>query len=473
MSPARVVKRSAGVWQRTVRPAIAPRPPGDLAPASFGQEQIWLHGLLAPMVPLYTESVTIRYRGWLHRELLLTSFLEFVRRHEAWRTTFEWNDGRLMQRVHSDLEPRITVHDVRDVAADRRDATALELAAADLAEPFDVTRESGVRARLVTLADDDHRLFLCLHHLVFDGISIYRVLLPELAVLYDSAVAGVPPSLEAPPLQYADFAYWQRVSNPSTGIDLASSTAYWRTRLTGAPTTIDLAGDRARPAQQSFRGALALFDHGPALTAALRRTAREQQCTVFMVLLAGFAAMLHGRSGQTDMVIGSVSGGRDRRELERVVGYFLRTLMLRIDLRDDPTFREILKRVRETVIEALSHDAVPFQHVVHELIRDRDLGRSPLFQVTFSVEPPMPAIGPAWDVSEMDAGAAASKFDLSIELDDREEAIRGRAIYAVDLFDAPTIADLLGEWRVALERGMADPERRLCDLVSHGSGSVR
>ena len=210
---------------------------------------------------------------------------------------------------------------------------------------------------------------------------------------------------------------------------------YWRNGLAGAPSTIAVPTDRPRPAVQSFRGGLVRFELPPTLTASLRSAALREQCTLFMFLLTGFAVTLHRRSGQTDMLIGSVSGGRDRPELERLIGYFLRILVIRADLTGDPSFRELLQRVRRVLVEALSHDAMPFQRLVRALAPARDLGRSPLFQVTFSIEPPLPALGAEWDLTEMDAGTTVSKFDLSLELEDRGEVIGGRAIYSRDLFD--------------------------------------
>ena len=459
------MNRTVVLQRKTARPqrTIPRRPPDAVAPVSFGQEQIWLHSQLAPHLPLYTESLTIRRNGPLDRDALIRGFREIVRRHEIWRTTFAWSHGRLIQQVHLDREPRIRVADLRDLLQDEREAAALQLAAEDLREPFDLSREPGVRARLVTLSDSDHRLFLCLHHMVFDGISIYRVFLPELAALYEAGVSGTRCALEEPPVQYADFAYWQWRSVGEAS--LAPLVGYWRKQLSGAPSLIDLPADHPRPRSQSFRGGLVRFQFPGDLAEAVRSTARHQNCTLFMLLLASFAVTLHRWSRQTDMLIGSVSGGRDHPELERVIGYFLRMLIIRIDLHGNPTFREILWRVREVLLDALGHDALPFQRLVQAVARDRDLSRSPLFQVTFSIEPPMPGLGPQWDLSEMDAGTSVSKFDLSIELEDRGEVISGRAIYSLDLFEASTISELLSDWTLLLRSAVSDPGQRLQELV--------
>lgn len=442
---------------------IPRRAPDELVPLSFGQEQIWLHSQLAPDAPLYTESLTIRRQGPLEPDVLIASFREASRRHEIWRTTFAWADGKMVQQVHPDLEPAIEFDDLRHLPTDERLAAALRLAAADLARPFDLEREPAFRARLVSLGDEEHRLFLCLHHMVFDGISIYGVFLPELAAIYQARLVGVSSGLEEPPLQYGDFACWQRRTADEAAWERTAD--YWRRKLDGAPVTVDLPTDRPRPSRQSFRGGLVRAEFAEDLTAAARNAALAEGCTLFMLLFASFAATLHRWSGQTDMVIGSVSGGRDHPELERVVGYFLRMLVLRTDLRGDPTFRELLARVREVLLEALCHDGLPYQRMVRALTPARDLSRSPLFQVTFSIEPPLPELRPAWDLTEMDAGPAACKFDLSIELEDRVDVIHVRAIHSTDLFEGETISRLVEDWRRLLRRAVEDPGLRLHELV--------
>ncbi|HEU4587402.1 MAG TPA: condensation domain-containing protein [Gemmatimonadales bacterium] len=451
-----------------VREAIPRRRADAVIPLSHGQEQIWLHAQLAPDAPLYTESLTIRRRGPLDRELFVACLHDLVRRHEIWRTTFAWTGDRPEQRIHAEARARIRCEDLRGLPPPEREGAALRLAAADLREPFDLAREPGVRMLLATLDDEDHRLYLCLHHLVFDGISIYHVFLPELVALYESRLAGAPQSggVAEPPLQYADFACWQRDTEDE--VESARLVEYWRTQLAGAPALVALPTDRPRPAGQSFRAGLVRFGFAAPLTAEVRRVAHGEGCTPFMLLLGSFAAALQRWSGQTDLSIGTVSGGRDRPELDRLIGYFLRTLALRIDLGGNPSFREVLRRVRETLIGALCHDALPFQRVVQAVAPPRALDRSPLFQVTFSIEPLLPPLGPGWDLTEMDAGATASKFDLSIELEDVGEVIRGRAIYSRDLFEAATIAGFVARWTALLGQAVSDPGRRVLALGEHG-----
>jgi hypothetical protein len=458
------VKRTVAL-RRSSPPAVhlPRRPPDQSPPVSFGQEQIWLHGALVPDVPLYTESLTIRHRGPLDVKALVRGFEELVRRHEIWRTTFAWAGDQLVQQVGTGNEPCVRVTDLRHLPPIDCEATALKLAREDLARPFDLSREPGVRGHLVIAADDDQRLFLCLHHMVFDGFSIYQVFLPDLVAIYQAEVGGETAGYpDEPPLQYGDYAYWQRHTWDEAA--LRPLLDYWRRQLAGAPTTIALPTDRPRPSVQSFRGDLVRFQLPPGLTTTLRSTAQREHCTLFMVLLAGFAAALHHWSGQPDLLIGSVSAGRERPELERLIGYFLRILVLRADLTGAPTFRELLHRIRAVLVEALCHDGVPFQQLVRAMAPGRDLSVSPLFQVTFSIEPPLPDLGPEWGLSEMDAGTAVSKFDLSIELEDRGEVIGGRAIYGRDLFDRATIEAFVTDYTRLLDHAAANPGARLAEL---------
>jgi hypothetical protein len=295
--------------------------------------------------------------------------------------------------------------------------------------------------------------------MVFDGISIYRVFLPELAAFYQAHVGGPSCTIGTLPLQYGDFAYWERCNTEDARLE--PLIGYWRKQLAGAPELSTLPPDHPRPSSQSFRGGLLRFQFPPDLTAAVRAGASQESCTLFMFLLASFGLSLSLRTGQVDMVIGSVSGGRNWPELEQLIGYFLRVLVLRVDLRGRPSFRELLGRVREVLLEALSNDGLPFQRLVHAIAPERDLSRSPLFQVTFSIEPPMPRVGSQWDLSEMDAGSAVSKFDLSIEMEDRGEVLIGRAIYNRDLFEESTIAGFLADWNSLLRRAASDPGQTL------------
>src|SRR6185436_2045126 len=253
---------------------------------------------------------------------------------------------------------------------------------------------------------------------VLDGVSIYRVLLPELTTLYEARRAGRPSPLPELAVQYADFSLWQRGRLCPEA--LAPSLAYWRSRLADLPG-LALPTDRARPALQSFAGARHCFALSPRLTAALRSLARRENTSLFMALLAAFEVLLHRLTGQDDLALGTVSAGRGRAEIERLLGFFANPVPLRANLRGDPTFHELLARVRNDTLEALAHDDVPFEMLVDTLGVERDSGRNPLFQVAFALEAPRAAWPAGWEAGHLDVDTGTAKFDLYLELDERSD----------------------------------------------------
>ncbi len=367
-----------------------------------------------------------------------------------------------MQVVQPPAPVALPVVDLRALPAADREAEAVRLATAEAVRPYDLARGPLVRFTLVRLGDDDHRLFVALHHLVFDGVAVYRVFLPELIALYAAFAAGRPSPLPEPPIQYADYAVWQR--QWLEGGRGAAQLAYWRRKLADLPPLLSLPTDRPRPAAQSFRGAQHPIALPADLTGALRALSRRERVSLFMTLLAAFQTLLHRYSGQDDLVVGTVSAGRKLPELEGLLGYFLNPLALRMDLGGDPTFRELLARARDVCLEALAHDDVPFDRVLEEVRPGRDAGRHPVFQAVLALEPPLPPLPPGWDLTQMDVEIGATKFDLYVELDERADTIIGRFMYRTDLFDRPTIERMVGHYRRLLEAAAADPGRRLSAL---------
>jgi amino acid adenylation domain-containing protein len=437
---------------------IAPRARGAVAPLSFAQQQVWLHAQLAPELPLYNEPLTIRRRGPLDVAALEAALAALVARHEAWRTTFTVDDGAPVQVVQPPFKVKLPVEDLTALAPAAREAEALRLAHEDARRPFDLAAGPLLRALLVRVADDDHRLYLTIHHIVLDGVSIYRVLLPELAALYEAFAAGAPSPLAPLPVQYADFADWQR--ERVTPAAIADSIAWWRRRLAGAPALV-LPTDHARPAVQSFAGARHKVALPRWLSGELRALARREGTSLFMTLLACFEVLLHRYTGQDDLVLGTVSAGRSRPEIEGLLGFFANPVALRADVSGDPPFNELLTRVRDETLEALAHEDVPFETLVNELGVERDAGRNPLFQVAFSLEAPRAPAPAGWDAGHLDVDAGCAKFDLYLELDERPETIVGRIVYRTDLFDASTIARLAAHYERLLEAVVADPTRPL------------
>jgi len=451
------------VEEERARDVIVPRRrrAGERAPASFAQRQLWLHARLAPGAPVYNESITIHRDGPLDVAALEQGLAEILRRHEAWRTTFAAEDGELWQVVHDPPPVRLPVDDLSELPPDEREREALRLATDDARRPFDLERGPLVRPRLVRLTRDRHRLFLALHHIVFDGVSIYGVLLPELAALHEAFAAGRRPALPEPPVQYADFAAWQHAWVES--VEAARQLDFWRARLADAPGALPLPVDRPRPAAQTFAGAMERLAIPPALADALKAAGRREGATFYMTMLAAFATVLHRYSGHDDIVLGSVTSGRKRPEVEALLGYFVNPVALRLDLSGDAPFTELLRRVRDAVLDALANDGIPFERVVAAVRPDREAARNPLFQVMFSMEPA--ATPPAgWRITQPDVETGASKMDLYLEMEEQAGRVAGRFFYSTDLFDAATIRRMAGHLSTLLEGIAADPTRRLLAL---------
>src|SRR5580765_7370251 len=438
---------------------IPRRNPRALVPLSHSQEQLWMHAQLVPEVPLYNEPVTIHYSGKLDPVALEQSFNEILRRHEAWRTCFTIVDGQPVQDVRPELSISLPLVDLRAVPEEQREAVAVSIATEDARRPLDLSKAPLFRAKLLQLADEKYRLYLTLSHIIFDGVAIYRVFLPELAALYRGRVGGEPSDLPDLSVQYPDYSCWQRKSD----VPIAEHLAYWKNQLGPELPVLDLPSDRPRPLIQTFRGSMYPFALTASLTDAVRRVSRNEGVSVFQTLLAAFSVLLCRYSGQEDFPIGSVTSGRDA-ETQALLGYFLNTVVLRTDLSGDPSFRELLRRTRDVTLEALDHDRVPFALLLQKLNVRRDPSRNPLFQVMFSLEPPMPDVDPAWQLTQMDVDSGATKYDLYLELDERRREILARFHYSTDLFESATIVRMAEHWTNLLAAAADDPGLRVSQL---------
>lgn len=441
--------------------AIGGRVASDTVPLSHGQEQIWLHTQLVTDVPLYNEPITIYKAGTLDHGLLERVLTELVRRHQAWRTNFKIVDGQPVQVIGAPFEVRVPVVDLRGIPAPQREPEALRLAVEDAQRPFNLTNGPLFRVLLIRVSDSDHRLYLTLHHIIFDGFSIYRLFLPELAALYQAFAEGKRSPLAELTVQYADFSQWQREWLVQSGA-LTSQLSYWKKQLAGV-SMMQLPTDRPRPAVQSFSGAIHPFALSQQVSQALKMLGRRSGTTLFMTMMAGLEVLMHRYSGLDDVAIATVSSSRKRSELERLLGYFLNPVVLRNDLSGDPTFSETLRRVRDVSLDALSNDDAPFTQIVKELHPARSLSANPLFQVLFTLEPPMPVDANGWSVAltQSQVDTKLVKFDLCLELDDAPTGIAGRFKYSTDLFDPPTIARMAGHLETLLRAVAANPEQRI------------
>ena len=441
---------------------IKPRSPGARTPAGPDQQTIWLETTLFPDQPTYNEIVTIRFRGELDAALLEQSFNRFLSRHEGWRTTFAQENGEVVQVIHP--EAHLNHLELIDLSAFPPEAAEAESnrLATEQAIPFiDLEHGPLFRGTLVRLAPNDCRLHLTIAHLIFDGFSLRRTFLPELAATYAAFVRGEEPVLAAVDLHYADYTAWrhQQLETPAMQAHLD----FWRQKLSGELPVLRLPFDRPRPAVISHRGAIERFALPHATVEALRCIGRNHGASFYMTLFASLKALLFRYSGQEDILVGSLSEGRKRPELERMMGYILDVFALRTRPRAATKFTDYLQEVRQGILESLAHCDAPFAKVVESLHLKRDLSHLPVFQVLFVLEPSVGDNGP-WSMAATEIETGATKFDLYIEADEHADRTDISIDYSTELFDRATIRRMIGHWQTVLEAVIANPAQTLGEL---------
>jgi hypothetical protein len=380
--------------------------------------------------------------GALNVEALERTLSEVVRRHEVLRTHFIAVDGKPVQVIEAAAPLKLEVIDLSGMDEAERTAETQRLLAEESARPFDLSRGPLLRMSLIRLSEEEHVAMVTMHHIVSDGWSI-GVLVREVAALYNAYVRGEESPLAELPIQYADFAHWQR--NWLQGEVLAAELDYWRAELAEAPTVIELPLDKPRPPVQTYRGAHHPVEFSAELSAQLRELSRRHGTTLFMTLLAGFDLLFCRYAGQEQVLVGTPIANRNRSETEALIGFFVNTLVLRGDVRGNPSFRELLRRVRETALRAYVHQDMPFEKLVEELEPDRDMSRSPLFQVMFGLQN---APGGAWQLeglslSTVESANETAKFEMTLALQERGDVIVGGLEYNRDLYEPATISRLV------------------------------
>jgi amino acid adenylation domain-containing protein len=430
---------------------------------SFGQERLWFLYELDPESPAYNISSVTRVAGSIDHASLRASFAEIVTRHEVLRTTISADGGRPYAVIARTPAMELPLVDLRDIEASRREEVVRQLVDRETRRPFDLSRGPVLRTGLLRTQDDEHVLLITLHHAFCDGWSL-GVLYRELAEFYEAGCSGRPARLAALPIQYADYALWQRKRLDEGG--LQSQLSYWKARLAGAPSSIELPTDRPRPAVQSFAGARQEFVLSKGLAESLAEVSRRQGVTLFMTLMAAFQTLLYRYTGQSDVVVGSPIAGRTRSEVEELIGLFMNTVVFRAEMSGTLKFSELLAQVRQRALEAYAHQDLSFEKLVEELQPERDLSRTPLFQVMFVLQN-VPA-----DVVEfadlrlkpLESEFRTSKFDLTLEMQETGRGLSGSFEYNSDLFDSETITRLQGHFEVLLTGIVANPEQQLSAL---------
>jgi amino acid adenylation domain-containing protein len=447
-------------------PGIPRRDPGASAPLSFAQQRLWFLDQLYPGRSTYNIARRIRIGGALDLEALRRALDAIVARHETLRTTIVAVDGTPQQRVAPALSIPLPITDLG--ALPDRETQAQRLAVEEVRRPFELARGPLFRAALLRLQPEEHLLVLTVHHIISDAWSL-GVLFRELGALYRASARGEPSPLPDLPIQYADYAVWQR--RTLHGEPLERELAYWREQLEGLPPALDLLTDRPRPTVQSTRGAKQSSLIPKPVSDGLKELSRREGVTLFTSLLAAFHTLLGRYTGQEDIVVGSPIAGRTHAETEELVGFFVNTLALRLDLSGDPTFRELLQRAREVTLGAYAHQDLPFEKLVEELQPERDLRRTPVFQVAFAYQnmPSHKLELPGLTLRSEPAESGNAKFDLMLYMWQRADGLRAVLEYNTDLFDAGTIIRMLGHFQTLLEGIALDPDRRLSalPLLSH------
>jgi amino acid adenylation domain-containing protein len=457
---------------RAGRAAGAAPPPARERPAalplSFAQRRLWFLERLGLLGCAYNSTTGLRLDGPLDTATMERSFVELVRRHESLRTRFVDTGPDVLQVVDGEAVFVLERGDLCDLAPDGREAAVDALALEMASRSFDLETSPLIRASLTRLAPEEHVLLISMHHIVCDAWS-FGILFRDLGLLYSALAAGRAPELPALRMQYPDFAVRQREQ-----ADLHADERhldFWKRHLAGAPEVLNLPTDRPRPRTASYRGAWLGFDLPKELSCRIRELAREEGATLFMVLLAAFSLLLTRLSGQGSVVVGSPVAGRTLRETEDLIGFFVNSLPLHVDVSGEPDFRELLARVRDTTLDAYDHQDLPFERLVEELDPARDLSRHPLFQALFSFQnAPREALGiPGVRTRGFNVDNGTSKFDLTLIAFDAGDELRGTFEYAADLFDAETIRRLSGCWRTLLEGIVADPGCPVSDLPLLGA----
>jgi amino acid adenylation domain-containing protein len=441
-------------------------------PLSFAQRRLWFLHQLEPNSAFYNLPLSVPFKVAVNAAVLERAINAIIERHETLRTVFASVNAEPMQIVRSRMAVSLTVIDLRQQPKEEKEAETSRLIAAMAQKQFDLAYGPLLRVALLSRGPQDNVFVLVMHHIISDGWSL-GIFWNELVTLYNATYGGYQPSLLELPIQYADFAVWQR--EQLQGNALADQLAYWRKQLANVPT-LQLPTDHLRPPVLSYRGASTEIIVPRLLTKTLKALSQREGVTLFMTLFAAFAVLLQRYCGQDDIVVGLPSAGRERKELEGLIGFFVNSLVLRVDLSGDPSFRELLARVRETALEAYAYQELPFEKLVEEIKPTRDLSRNPLFQVSFQLFSPAEKrarVAPTDAAPKTVVTRGSAIFDLAVNLWEATDEIGGHIEYSTDLFEAPTVERYAKHYRTVLKSISTNPNAKLSELRLLGEAEQR
>ncbi|MEH2354881.1 amino acid adenylation domain-containing protein [Nostoc sp.] len=435
----------------------------SIHPLSFAQQGLWFINQLTPDTPTYNIPIVISLKGCVNEASLQDSLNEIIRRHEVLRTSFTVVDGQPVQVINQAVPLTLAVEDLRSLSDSERTQEAQRLTRELAQQPFDLSAQSLLRAKILKLNDKNYHLIVTLHHIIADGWSI-GILIKELAALYETFSTEKLSLLPELPIQYRDFVNWQRKWLDTERIQ--SLLTYWKQKLSGELPVLNLPTDRPRSPVQTFKGAQAKLVLSQTLTKELKNLSRQQGVTLFMTLLTAFKTLLYRYTGQTDILVGSPTANRNRTEINSLIGFFINVLVVRTDLSGNLSFQDLLARVKSTALEAYVHQDLPFEKLVEELQPSRDLSYNPLFQVMFVLQNiPIPNLSLSdVSISYEEGYNGTSKFDLTLFMEDSQQGLIATCEYNTDLFNADTITQMLGHFQTLLSSIVSDPKQCISEL---------
>jgi amino acid adenylation domain-containing protein len=460
---ARRLDRARREEEGLVPPPIKPFPRDGAVPLSFAQERLWVLDQMEPNNPFYNISRSLRLKGTLQTEAVEKALNEIVRRHESQRTTFALQDGHPVQKILPFLTIPLELQDLSDLPESEREDEARRIAGDEATRPFDLAMGPLLRARLLRLGNEHHVLLLNMHHIISDAWSA-DILLQELGVLYDAFCGGRPSPLPELAVQYADYAVHER--QWLQGEVLEKQLAFWRKQLKRVPPVLELPLDRPRPSARSFQGACEMLRIPQESLRTLNELARQNGATLFMILMAGFQALLYRYSGQDQIVVGTDLANRTTPETERMIGFFINLMAVRTDLSGNPTFRELLRRVREGLLGSYAHQEVPFLKIVQDIQPERSATHNPIVQVLFVMQniPRANRELAGLQMEPFEVPVTTSKFDMAVFVAERAGELIGYWVYSTELFDQPNIQRMVRHFGSLLQSAVSQPDARLSAL---------